>query len=139
MPLTDIAVRNAKARERPYKLSDGGWLHLLVNPNGARLWRISYRWDGRQKTLSLGAYPAISLAEARKRRDTLKEQLARGIDPGQARKAEKRTATLKASRTFEAIAPSFYPAFGSFWRLDLRFRAWGAAGTDAEPFMVRSV
>lgn len=77
MPLTDIGVRNAKARARPCKLSDGGWLHLLVNPNGARLWRISYRWDGRQKTLSLGSYPAISLAEARKRRDTLRSSWRR--------------------------------------------------------------
>lgn len=133
MPLTDIAVRNAKARERPYKLSDGGWLHLLVNPNGARLWRISYRWDGRQKTLSLGAYPAISLAEARKRRDTLKEQLAQGIDPGQARKAEKRAATLKASRTFEAIGREWFALKQDGWTPSYSVRLMSRLEADIFP------
>ena len=60
MPLTDTAVRNARGREKPQKLSDGGGLHLLVNRDGARYWRMAYRYRGRQKTLALGVYPIVS-------------------------------------------------------------------------------
>jgi hypothetical protein len=61
MALTDIEIKSAKPRAKPYKLSDGGWLFLLVNPNGSKLWRMAYRFDGREKTLSLGPYPQLSL------------------------------------------------------------------------------
>lgn len=119
MPLTDTAVRNAKGKDRPYKLSDGGWLFLLVNPDGKRYWRASYRFAGKQKTLAIGPYPAVSLAEARKQRDALKEQLAQGLDPSEARKADKRATALNSSRTFEAIGrewitlklPGWVPAY----------------------------
>jgi Arm DNA-binding domain len=86
MPLTDTAVRNAKRRERPQKLSDGGGQHLLVNPDGARYWRMAYHYQGRQKTLALGVYPIVSLADARAARDAAKKLLARGVDPSDARK-----------------------------------------------------
>jgi hypothetical protein len=69
MPLSDTQIRNIKFREKPYKLADFDGLHLLVNPKGASLWRLKYRVDGKEKLLSLGAYPAISLAEARRLRD----------------------------------------------------------------------
>jgi len=85
MPLTDTAVRNTKRRERPQKLSDGGGLRLLVNPDGARYWRMAYRYQGRQKTLALGVYPIVSLAEARTARDAAKKLLACDFDPSQAR------------------------------------------------------
>ncbi|MDE1568045.1 Arm DNA-binding domain-containing protein [Aquabacter sp. P-9] len=103
MPLTDTAVRNAKGKEMPYKLGDGGWLFLLVNPDGRRYWRLSFRFAGKQKTLALGTYPTVSLAEARKRRDTIKKQLAGGIDASVARQAEKRTAAVAAGNTFEQV------------------------------------
>jgi len=67
MPLTDIAVRNSKPSDRPQKLSDGGNLYLLVTPAGGKLWRVNYRYLGKQKTLSLGGYPDVSLAMARER------------------------------------------------------------------------
>ena len=104
MPLTDTAVRNAKRRERPQKLSDGGGLHLLVNPDGARYWRMAYRYQGRQKTLALGVYPIVSLADARMARDAAKKLLARDIDPSQARKKQKRDVRLSAKNTFETVA-----------------------------------
>jgi integrase len=104
MPLTDTAVRNAKRREKPQKLSDGGGLHLLVNPDGARYWRLAYRYHGRQKTLALGVYPIVSLADARMARDGAKLLLARNIDPSQARKEQKRAARLSADNTFEIVA-----------------------------------
>ena len=81
MPLTDTYLRNAKAAERPYKKSDGGGLHILVNPDGKKLWHLAYRFAGKQKTLSLGAYPIVSLAAARQARDAAKEKLANAIDP----------------------------------------------------------
>ena len=81
MALTDTAIRNAKPREKPYKLADGGGLFLQVYPGGGKLWRQKYRVDGREKKLSLGAYPEISLAEARRRRESAREQMAMGRDP----------------------------------------------------------
>ena len=104
MPLTDTAVRNAKRRERPQKLCDGGGLHLLVNPDGARYWRMAYRYQGRQKTLALGVYPIVSLADARTARDAAKKLLACDVDPSQARKKQKRAARLSAENTFEIVA-----------------------------------
>src|ERR1700730_10522744 len=104
MPLTDTAVRNAKRRERPQKRSDGGGLHLLVNPDGARYWRMAYRYRGRQKTLALGVYPIVSLADARTARDAAKKLLACDVDPSQARKKKKRAARLSADNSFEIVA-----------------------------------
>ena len=110
MPLTDTAARSAKGREKPYKLADGGGLYLLVNPDGARYWRLNYRFAGKQKTLALGTYPITSLADARKGRETAKEQLAARIDPSEARRAEKRAARLHSSRTFEVVAQEWFAA-----------------------------
>jgi hypothetical protein len=61
MPLTDVKCRNAKAQNKPHKLSDGGGLHLLINSDGAKYWRMAYRWHGKQRTLALGVYPAVGL------------------------------------------------------------------------------
>ena len=63
MPLTDVRCRNAKARIKPFKLSDGGGLHLLINSEGAKYWRLAYRWHGKQRTLALGVYPAVGLSQ----------------------------------------------------------------------------
>jgi hypothetical protein len=97
-------TRNAKRRERPQKLSDGGGLHLLVNPDGARYWRMAYRYQGRQKTLALGVYPIVSLADARTAQDAAKKLLACDVDPSQARKKQKRAGRLSAENTFEIVA-----------------------------------
>lgn len=86
MPLSDAAVRNAKPGSAPYKLSDGEGLYLLVNPSGSRLWRMNYRFQGRQKTLAIGAFPAIKLAEARDRRAEAKQRIAEGVDPSTAKR-----------------------------------------------------
>jgi len=102
--LSDLAIRKAKPREKPYKLSDGAGLFVAVQTGGAKLWRIKYRFGGKEKLLSVGAYPAVSLAFARKRRDEVKEQLAAGIDPSAQRKLEKLAAAKAARNTFGAIA-----------------------------------
>lgn len=67
MSLTDVSVRNAKPKEKQYKLSDSGGLYLLIKPNGGKFWRLKYRIAGKEKLLSIGAYPIIILAEAREK------------------------------------------------------------------------
>ena len=89
MPLSDIVIRNAKPSRKPVKLSDGGGLQLLVQPRGAKLWRLAYRFDGKQNALAFGIYPVISLADARARRDAAKTLLANGVDPSTRRKLDK--------------------------------------------------
>lgn len=100
MPLTDIAVRQARPRDRAYKLTDGRGLTLLVQPTGAKWWRYRYRWNRLEQMLSLGTYPDVTLGEARKRRDLAREKLKQGIDPG----TERRLANAPSERTFESVA-----------------------------------
>lgn len=89
MPLTDISVRQAKARTRPYKISDGAGLMLLIQPNGAKWWRMRYRIEGREKMLSLGLYPAVTLALARERHAEARRLVVEGVDPSLARRRER--------------------------------------------------
>ncbi|WP_244620624.1 tyrosine-type recombinase/integrase [Methylosinus sporium] len=107
MPLTDTACRAAKGRESEYKLSDGGGLYLLVKPSGARLWNQAYRFSGKQKKLSHGAYPSVPLVEARRLRDEAKKLLASGVDPGANKKAAKLTAVISATNTFGGVAEEY--------------------------------
>ncbi|CAJ2719745.1 phage integrase [Burkholderia pseudomallei] len=104
MPLTDSIAKNAKPADKPYKLTDGRGMYLLVQPNGAKYWRMAYRLHGKQKLLAIGVYPAVGLATARERRDDARKKLAAGVDPSVAKRAEKRVARLAASNTFEAVA-----------------------------------
>jgi len=104
MPLTDTRIRKAKPTTKSYKLSDGGGMYLLVAPDGARYWRLDYRCAGKRRTLALGVYPTVTLAEARTRRTDARALLAKGIDPGAAKKATKRAAKLASENTLEAIA-----------------------------------
>lgn len=106
MPLSDTACRNAKPRDKPYKLTDGEGMHLLVQSNGSRLWRLSYRFDRKQKSLALGAYPSVGLALARERRMAARKLLADGIDPSLARKSERRN--HGSGDSFEALAREWY-------------------------------
>lgn len=109
--LTDSAVRNAKAREKPYKLSAGGGLYLLINPTGSRWWRLKFRVGGKEKLLSLGVYPDISLKVARDRRDEARRLLASGVDPSAHRKAEK----VADADSFEAVAREWFAKFSVNW------------------------
>ncbi|WP_374599283.1 tyrosine-type recombinase/integrase [Sphingosinicella sp.] len=108
MRLSALAIRNAKPRDTPYKLGDGHGLYLLVKPSGTRLWRMNYVYMGRQKTLSFGEWPLLSLAEARVKRDEARRILAAGLDPSEERKLEQMRAELAASNTFRAIAEEWY-------------------------------
>jgi integrase len=104
MALSSLAVQNAKPRENLYVLTDGNSLHLLVNPNGSKLWRLRYRFGGKQNMLSLGSFPEISLADARAKRDDARKLLANGVDPSRQKKLDKITAKSAANNTFGAIA-----------------------------------
>lgn len=107
MPLTDFSIKNAKPRDKAYKLGDSGGLYLQVQPSGGKLWRQKYRVDGREKKLSFGAYPDVSLSEARKRRDDARVQLAAGKDPSREKQLEKLRAQNSARNTFGEIAAEF--------------------------------
>jgi integrase len=104
MALTDTAIRNAKARERDYKLGDGGGLYLLVTRSGGRLWRLKYRTGGVERKLSIGSYPAVSLSAARKARDAARQKASAGDDPAAAKRRERVKAKLAAGTTFGAVA-----------------------------------
>ena len=104
-------VKAAKPREKPYKLFDERGLFLLVTPAGGRWWRFKYRLEGREKLLSLGVYPDVSLKQARERRDEIRRQVADDIDPSAKRQAEKEAAV----ETFEAVAREWFEKFSKNW------------------------
>jgi len=104
MPLSDVAVRNAKGREKPYKLTDGEGLYLLVKPDGGRYWRLDYRHLDKRGTLAFGVYPTISLADAREKRAEARRLLAAGKNPALEKKRERAVAQVAAENTFRAVA-----------------------------------
>jgi integrase len=108
MGLTAVAIKAAKGREKPYKLTDSDGLHLLVLPSGGRYWRINYRYLGKQKTLALGVWPDVELADARAKRDGARRLLAKGCDPAEQVKLDKITASVAAANTFKAVAEEWY-------------------------------
>jgi integrase len=108
MSLSDAAIRRIGPVSKPVKKADGFGLYLLVQPNGSRLWRMNYTSAGRQRTLAFGAYPAVSLSEARERRDAAKRQLRDGIDPGAAVKLEKQAAAASTANSFRTVSADWY-------------------------------
>jgi integrase len=108
MPLTDLKIRKAKQRDKPYRISDGLGLSLQVRPTGSKLWHFRYQFMGKEKILSIGQYPIISLAEARVKRDDAKRLLADGHDPSVQKKLDSIDAHLKARMTFKEMADEYY-------------------------------
>jgi integrase len=108
MPLTDTAIKNAKPQESQRKLFDGGGLFLLVAPTGGKWWRLKYRFGSKEKLLSLGTYPTVSLKDARERRDEAKKLLANGVDPGMHRQVVKASTLSAQNNTFEVVAREWY-------------------------------
>ena len=115
MPLTATAIRNTKPADKPIRLFDGGGMYLEVSPAGGRWWRLKYRFVGKEKRLSLGVYPEVSLAEARSRREDARKLLAAGIDPSDQRKAAKREAEGREINSFEAVAREWYGKQAHVW------------------------
>jgi integrase len=102
--LKHTEVHNAKPGDKPKKLTDGGGLYLLVNPNGSKWWRFDYRFDGKRKTLSMGVFPETGLKDAREKRNAARKLLAADSDPGEQRKAAKAAGVERAANSFEVIA-----------------------------------
>lgn len=115
MKLTNTACKNAKAKDKPYKMADGGGLYLLVKPTGAKHWRLKYRFLGKEKLLALGAFPLTSIIEARESRDIAKKLLAADTDPMSYKRDGKRKAVRNAQNTFQAIALEWYEKRSKTW------------------------
>ncbi|WP_408337381.1 Arm DNA-binding domain-containing protein [Paraburkholderia metrosideri] len=103
MPLTEAAIRSTKAAEKARKLFDAGGLYLLITPSGGTHWRLKYRFGGKEKSLSFGTYPDVTLAAARKLRDEARAFLIAGVDPGEVRKQERATLRDEAARLDAAM------------------------------------
>lgn len=104
MAISDVTVRNAKPASKPIRLFDGGGLYLEVSPSGGKLWRLKYRFGGKEKRLALGKYPEVGLKDARERREEARRLLANDIDPGELRRQQKTMRAERAAHSFEAIA-----------------------------------
>lgn len=115
MPLIDVSVRQAKPGDKPRKLADERGLYLLIKPGGSKLWRLDYRFDGKRKTLALGAYPDISLKDARERRDDARRLIAAGTDPSLKRKLEKLGRMTIAANAFELVAREWFERASASW------------------------
>ncbi len=115
MPLTTTAIRNAKPNDKPRRLFDSGGLYLEVVPSGGKWWRLKYRYEGKEKRLSLGVYPDISLKDARERRDEARRLLANGVDPSEARKAAKAVNVMLATNSFESVAREWFGRHSKTW------------------------
>ncbi len=130
MALTDMEVKKAKATDKPVKLTDGGGLFLLVQPNGAKYWRLAYRFAGKQKTLALGVYPDVPLVGywhdpktkkvwvkgAREQREDARKLLANDTDPGAVKQAQKAAKGEQVANSFEAIAREWFVRHSPNWK-----------------------
>lgn len=130
--MTDPKIRQAKPAEKPYKLFDGGGLFLPVYPGGSKLWRMKYRFDGKEKLLAIGSYDqGVSLRKAREERGKARNPLVEGIDPGASRKKAKQAEREQAESTFRAIALNWAETYGARWTESHRARVVASLEADA--------
>ncbi len=115
MPLTDPSIRTVKPASKPLRMFDGGGLYLEVAPSGGKWWRLKFRFDGKEKRLSLGTYPEISIKEARKRREEARELLAKGKDPSALRKAAQQARKVATANTVEALSRAWFEHRAEAW------------------------
>ncbi len=135
MALTETKVRNAKAGAKPFKVTDGGGLYLLVTPAGGRWWRFDYRFAGKRKTLSMGVYPDVSLKQARERRDDARRRVADGVDPGTARQLEKSGRADRSANSFEVVAREWLAKFSPSWTAEYAERLESRLERDVFPWI----
>lgn len=132
--LTDTACKNAKPRDKAYKLSDEKGLYLEITPNGSKYFRLKYRFGGKEKRLAFGVYPETSLKEAREKRDEARKHLAQGIDPGEQRKAMK-AAQVADVETFEVVAREWHAKFSPTWMAEHAERILSRFQRDVFPWI----
>jgi integrase len=116
MALTALEVSKSKAADKPQRLADGGNMYLLVQPNGAKYWRMDYRLAGKRKTLAIGVYPDMSLAEARDRREQARKLIANGVDPVAMKQAQKIASVTSLENSFEIIAREWFTKHSPNWK-----------------------
>ena len=133
--LTAIRAKQALPGEKPYKLADGGGMYLLVDAKGGKYWRMDYRFAEKRKTLALGTYPEISLAEARKARDQARKQVYSGADPCGVRKIAKLTDAYQAQNSFEAVAREWHKEFSPTWTEHTRWKNLRILQLNAFPWI----
>ena len=115
MPLTNTAIRNAKPGNKPIRLYDERGLYLEISPTGGKWWRLKFRFEGKEKRLSLGVYPDVPLKDARDRRDIARKLLADGIDPSENRKAQKLARADSVANSFEVVAREWLSKYSAIW------------------------
>lgn len=135
MPLTDVEVRNARPRDRAYRLTDGLGMYLEVSPTGSRYWRFKYRFAGKEKRLALGVYPEVGAKEARMRRDDARKLLANGVDPGIERKVQKAASVERAANSFEAVAREWFARQAPGWAASHADKIIGRLENDVFPWL----
>ena len=135
MALTELALKNAKATAKAYKLSDGGGLYLLVTPQGGKYWRLKYRYAGKEKVLALGVYPEVRATEAREQRDAAKRLLRDRRDPGEVRRDQKRTAVVAGQNTFQSVALEWFTKFSAGWAKGHADKVIGRLKRDIFPWL----
>ncbi len=131
--LTDTAIRKIKPSEKVVQLPDGNGLHLRVTPAGGKLWRFRYRFAGKETMFALGAYPEVTLAEARERLAAARKLLANGINPSEQRKEAKREDLAKTAHTFEALAREWMATRGKEWTVSYAGKTQSALERHAFP------
>lgn len=122
MPLTDTTIRNAKPGKKAIRLYDERGLYLEISPAGGKWWRLKYRFDGKEKRISLGVYPDVSLKDARDRRDEARKLLANGIDPSENRKAAKSSRMERTANSFEVVAREWFAKYSQTWAKNHSYR-----------------
>jgi integrase len=135
MPLTDVAVRNAKPRDKLYRLFDERGMYLEISAAGGKWWRLKYRFGGKEKRLSLGTYPDVSLKDARDRRDGARKLLANGVDPSVERKVQKAATTERAANSFEAVAREWFARQSPGWASTHADKVMGRLEKDVFPWL----
>lgn len=133
MALTAMAVKQAKPKDKPYKLSDSKGMYLLINPKGAKYWRLKYRYGGKEKTLALGVYPDISLEKAREQRDDAKRLLYDHIDPGVTKRLKKLAVYEHEINSFEILAREWFETRMTDKSESHQSRTWNALKNDLFP------
>jgi hypothetical protein len=135
MPLTATSIRNIKPKDKTFKLYDERGLYLEVSPNGGKWWRFKYRFSGKEKRLSLGVYPDVSLKEARDHREEARKLLANEIDPSENRKTLKTARGERAGNSFEVVAREWFAKHSIHWAADHANRTFRRLERDVFPWI----
>jgi len=133
--LTDTEIRKSKPTGKAFRLFDAGGLYVEVSPAGGKLWRLKYRFVGKEKRLALGLYPAVSLADAREKRDAARAMLAKGVDPSAQRRAERALSAEGAANTLSVVAREWYEKQAPTWAPAHASRVWRRLEKDVLPYL----